>query len=360
MAQTELSQLMLPATSALDVREVWQALTEAHRYLAELKGLCESLPNSALLIDTLAIQEAKDSSEIENIITTHDELYASQEGAGGSAAAKEVQHYVAALRVGFDAVRKDGLIRLSTILAVQGEIERNKAGLRKMPGTVLKNQATGATIYEPPQSAADVARLMGDLVDFMHADDGLDPLLRMAIAHHQFESIHPFYDGNGRTGRILNLLLLLRDGLLEFPVLYLSRYITSTKPDYYRLLQSTRDTGLWVEWCVYLIKGVALTARSEIGLIKSLRDLMQQTKERLRAELPKSYSQELLNNLFRYPYTKIEFVQRDLAVSRITAARHLELLAGKGIVRKQKFGRTNFYINQSLFNLLSNISLPRE
>lgn len=360
MAQPELPQLMFPAPSALDVREVWQALTEAHRHLAELKGLCESLPNSALLIDTLAIQEAKDSSEIENIITTHDELYASQEGGSGSAAAKEVQHYVAALRVGFDAVRKDGLIRLSTILAVQAEIEHNKAGLRKMPGTVLKNQATGATIYEPPQSAADVARLMADLVDFMHADDGLDPLLRMAIAHHQFESIHPFYDGNGRTGRILNLLVLLREGLLDFPVLYLSRYITSTKADYYRLLQSTRDTGLWAEWCVYLIKGVALTARSEIGLIKSLRDLMQQTKERLRAELPKSYSQELLNNLFRYPYTKIEFVQRDLAVSRITAARHLELLAGKGIVRKKKFGRTNFYINQPLFNLLSNISLPRE
>jgi Fic family protein len=345
---------------ALDVREVWQALTEAHRHLAELKGLCESLPNSALLIDTLAIQEAKDSSEIENIITTHDELFASQEGTNGSAAAKEVQHYVAALRVGFDAVRKEGLIRLATILAVQAEIEHNKAGLRKMPGTVLKNHATGVTIYEPPQSAADVARLMGDLVDFMHADNGLDPLLRMAIAHHQFESIHPFYDGNGRTGRILNLLLLLRDGLLDFPVLYLSRYITSTKPDYYRLLQSTRDTGQWVEWCVYLIKGVALTARSEIGLIKALRDLMQQTKERLRAELPKIYSHELLNNLFRYPYTKIEFVQRDLAVSRITAARHLELLAGKGIVRKRKFGRTNFYINQPLFNLLSNISLPRE
>jgi len=360
MAQPEPPQLMVPSTLALDVREVWQALTEAHRHLAELKGLCESLPNSALLIDTLAIQEAKDSSEIENIITTHDELFASQEGTNGSAAAKEVQHYVAALRVGFDAVRKEGLIRLATILAVQAEIEHNKAGLRKMPGTVLKNQATGVTIYEPPQSAADVARLMGDLVDFMHADNGFDPLLRMAIAHHQFESIHPFYDGNGRTGRILNLLLLLRDGLLDFPVLYLSRYITSTKPDYYRLLQSTRDTGQWVEWCVYLIKGVALTARSEIGLIKALRDLMQQTKERLRAELPKIYSHELLNNLFRYPYTKIEFVQRDLAVSRITAARHLELLAGKGIVRKQKFGRTNFYINQPLFNLLSNISLPRE
>ena len=225
---------------------------------------------------------------------------------------------------------------------------------------MLKNQATGATIYEPPQNAQDVARLMGELVDFIHADDGLDPLLRMAIAHHQFESIHPFYDGNGRTGRILNLLILQREGLLDLPVLYLSRYITSTKPEYYRLLQSTRDSGLWVDWCVYLIKGVALTARSEIGLIKALRDLIQRTKEGLRTELPKIYSQELLNNLFRYPYTKIEFVERDVGVSRITAAKHLDLLAARGFVRKQKIGRTNFYINQPLFELLSNISLQHE
>jgi len=353
-------QLTLPPPAALEAREVWVALTVAHRHLAELKGLCESLPDSALLIDSLAIQEAKDSSEIENIITTHDELYASQAGTPGPAAAKEVQHYVAALRVGFEAVRKEGLIRLATILAVQAEIEQNNAGLRKLPGTVLKNEATGEKIYEPPQSAADVARLMDDLLKFIHADDGLDPLLRMAVAHHQFESIHPFYDGNGRTGRILNLLILQREGLLDSPVLYLSRYITSTKPDYYRLLQSVRDAGQWVEWCLYLLRGVALTARSQIALIKALRDLMQSTKARLQAELPKTYSPELMNNLFRHPYTKIEFMQRDLGVSRITAARHLDLLAERGFVKKQKMGRANFYINQPLFDLLSNISLPDE
>lgn len=349
-------QLTIPDANQLEARPVWQALTEAHRFLAELKGLCESLPNSALLIDTLSIQEAKDSSEIENIITTHDELYSSNEDRPVSGAAKEVLHYVAALRVGFEAVQADGLIRLSTILAVQAEVERNRAGLRKVPGTVLKD-STGKTIYEPPQDPRDIERLMTELVAFINTDEGLDPLLRMAIAHHQFESIHPFYDGNGRTGRILNLLMLQRDGLLELPVLYLSRYITLTKPDYYRLLQHTRDTGRWAEWCVYVIQGVARTAKSEIGLIKALRALMQQTKVRLRAELPKSYSQELLNNLFRHPYTKIEFVERDLGVSRITAARHLGLLADKGFVRKHKIGRTNFYINQPLFDLLTRISL---
>ncbi len=350
----------LPEMAAVETRAVWRALADAHRHLAELKGLSKSLPHGALLIETLEIQEAKDSSEIENIITTHDELYASAGHGAGTQAAKEVRHYVAALRAGYRAVKTENLIRLSTILAVQAEIEQNDAGLRKLPGTVLKNPSTGQTIYQPPQSAEDVKRLMDELVDFLHADDGLDPLLRMAIAHHQFESIHPFYDGNGRTGRVLNLLILQREGLLDLPVLYLSRYITSTKSEYYRLLQRTRETGDWETWCLYMVKGIALTARSAIVLINALRELMLATKQRLRATLPKIYSQELLNNLFRYPYTKIEFVGKDLSVSRITAARHLELLAAHGFVRKEKIGRTNFYINEPLYALLTNVYLPSE
>jgi Fic family protein len=212
-------------------------------------------------------------------------------------------------------------------------------------------------IYEPPQSAAEVERLMENLIDFIHADDGLDPLLRMAVAHHQFESIHPFYDGNGRTGRILNLLMLQRDGLLEMPVLYLSRYITTTKPDYYRLLQTVRDENRWADWCLYLLRGVALTSRSAIRLVKSLRDLMLETKFAMRQRLPKIYSQELLNNLFRHPYTKIEFVEHDLSVSRITAAKYLNQLTESGFLTKRKIGKTNFYINGPLFALLSNVTL---
>ncbi|MEP6672782.1 MAG: Fic family protein [Chthoniobacter sp.] len=340
----------------METRELWATLAEAHRFLAELKGLCESLPNQGILLDTLAIQEAKDSSEIENIITTHDELYA-RDAAAESPAAKEVRRYVAALRVGSEAVRASGLIRLETVLAVQAELEQNRAGLRQLPGTVLKNEATGQVIYEPPQDGTVVESLMGNLVDFLHAQDGLDPLLRMAIAHHQFESIHPFYDGNGRTGRILNLLVLQREGLLDLPVLYLSRYITTTKRDYYRLLQGVRDEGRWAEWCLYLLRGVAVTSRSAIALVKSFRELMVGTKHRLREQLPKLYSQELLNNLFRYPYTKIEFVERELAVSRVTAAKYLDQLTKAGFVRKQKTGRTNFYINEPLFALLSGVTL---
>jgi Fic family protein len=352
--------LDIPSTDSLEVKAVWRSLAEAHRHLAELKGLCESLPNRAILLDTLAIQEAKDSSEIENIITTHDELFASQQSDLASPAAKEVQNYVIALRVGYQDVIDSGLIRLSTVLRVQEQVEQNNAGLRKLPGTVLKNEATGAIVYEPPQGGVLIEKLMTDLVAFIHADDDLDPLLRMAIAHHQFESIHPFYDGNGRTGRILNLLMLQREGLLDLPVLYLSRYITSTKNQYYQLLQSTRENRNWVDWCIYMVEGVAITAKSEIKLVKNLRELMQTTKHRLRKDLPKIYSQELLNNLFRYPYTKIEFLENDVGISRITAAKHLDLLALNGFVHKRKIGRSNFYINQPLFELLTRITLNDE
>jgi len=352
-----MKRLDIPAHNTLEVKAVWQSVAEAHRHLAELKGLCEALPNDAILIDTLSIQEAKDSSEIENIITTHDELYAYDQGSLASPAAKEVQNYIAALRVGYDDVLASGLIRLATILKVQEEVVQNNAGLRRLPGTVLKNESSGATVYEPPQDPIVIEKLMSDLVNFIHAEDELDPLLRMAIAHHQFESIHPFYDGNGRTGRILNLLILQREGLLDMPVLYLSRYITSTKGRYYELLQSTRETGNWVDWCVYIVKGVAVTARSEINLIKNLRDLMQATKHAIRAELPKIYSQDLLNNLFRYPYTRIEFVEKDLGLSRITAAKHLDTLTQKGFLEKKKVGRKNFYINRPLFDLLTQIDL---
>lgn len=356
---SRLPPLPLQDLSRLESREIWSALTMAHRHLAELKGLCESLPNQSILLDTLGIQEAKDSSEIENIISTHDELYASNEHVAVTPSAKEVRHYISALRVGYEAVRDSGLIRLETLLAVQAELEQNRAGLRKLPGTVLKNEATGQIIYEPPQDAAEVEFLMGNLIDFIHADDGLDPLLRMAIAHHQFESIHPFYDGNGRTGRIVNLLMLQRDGLLDLPVLYLSRYITTTKPEYYRLLQTVRDENRWEDWCGYLLRGVEVTSRSAVVLVKNFRDLMNQTKHQLRAQLPKLYSQDLLNNLFRYPYTKIEFIERDLGVTRITASKYLEQLTQSGFLRKQKMGKTNFYINEPLFTLLSDVRLEQ-
>lgn len=355
-----LNSLPLPLTSGLETKEVWQALNQAHRYLAELKGVCLSLPNPRLLTQTLALQEAKDSSEIENIVTTHDDLYATQGGGleGLSLAAKEVQHYVQALQYGFEEVQETGLIRLDTILAVQERIEKSNAGLRTLPGTKLRNDQTGETIYEPPQSKTEVEALIGNLVDYIHDEtDDLDPLLRMAIIHHQFESIHPFYDGNGRTGRILNILVLAREGLLDLPILYLSRYINHSKASYYELLQQVRDDNCWSKWCIYILQGITQTAKNEIQLIRKLTALMQDYKHRIRREY-KFYSQDLLNNLFRYPYTKIEFIGSELGVSRPTATKYLEQLTAGGFLEKKKIGRTNFYVNMPLFTLLTSLNVP--
>ncbi len=351
---SSLPPLPLPPEISFETSQIWRALIDARTSLAELDGLCSSLPNPNILIETLSIQEAKDSSEIENIITTQDELYASPEGKSShlTLAAKEVQNYVEGLRTGFHEVQNSGLIRLETIIAIQATIEENRAGLRQVPGTVLKNELTGEVVFEPPQSAIEVRTLMENLIDFIHQDDeSMDPLIRMAIAHHQFESIHPFYDGNGRTGRILNVLILIREGLLKLPILYLSRYINQTKAQYYTLLQSTRRDETWEKWVVYILKGVAKTSKQEIKIITQLKQLITDHKKQIRDKF-KFYSQDLLNNLFRYPYTKIEFIERDLSVSRVTAAKYLDQLCDAGILEKTKQGRTNFYINRPLFNLL--------
>jgi Fic family protein len=345
---------------AIENRPVLRQVAEAHRYLAELKGIVASIPNEAILINTLSLQEAKDSSAVENIITSQDELFRAELYAGGPApAAKEVQNYAQALKLGLDRVRRSGLIRLDDVLAIQQTLEKNRAGLRKLPGTVLKNQQTGEVIFTPPQHPDHIVTLMDNLLQYIN-DDALceaDPLIKMALIHHQFESIHPFYDGNGRTGRIINLLYLVAKGLLDLPVLYLSRYIIQHKADYYRELQRARVTDQWEAWLLYMLKGVSETARHTIALIHQIKQQMADYRQRMRAELPKIYRRELLENLFKHPYTKIEFVIDDLGVTRLTATKYLELLTAHGFLHKAKVGRSNFYINHALFDLLANGSL---
>ena len=348
----------LPVSVELETTAVLRQAARSHRALAELKGAAASIPNETILIDTLALQEAKDSSAIENIITTEDDLFQGDviSGQFPSPAAKEVYNYTAALKIGLQRVRQQGFLRLDDMLAIQAALEGNRAGLRKLPGTVLKNEQTGEVIYEPPQDPAAVKRLIGNFLEHFHRDEpgDPDPLVRMAVLHYQFESIHPFYDGNGRTGRILNLLHLVLHGLLDLPVLYLSRYIVRNKADYYRGLQTVRDAGEWEAWLLYLLGAVEQTSRETLTKVRGIRELMQETKLRLRRDLPKLYSQDLLNNLFRHPYTKIEFIERDFGVSRPTATKYLVALTRAGFVRKTKLGRTNFYINQPLIALLSN------
>jgi Fic family protein len=329
-------------------------LNAASRALAELKGVAASIPNQDILIRTLALQEAKDSSAIENIVTTHDELYREDDPADAAGTAiKEVLRYRQALRAGFESVRDTGLLTLNTIVDIQQQLECNRAGFRKLPGTALRN-STGAMVYEPPQDAREVERLMTQLERFIHDEPAypVDPLVKMALIHHQFESIHPFYDGNGRTGRIINVLYLVKEGLLDIPVLYLSRYIVRTKPDYYRLLQSVREQGTWEEWVGYMLDGVAATALETVGTIRAIKAQLQDAKQRIRSNY-KFYSQDLINNLFSHPYTKVEFVQNDLGVSRLTATRYLDALARDGLLEKRKIGRTNYYVNQPLYRLLS-------
>ncbi len=346
---------LLPLPLDLETKPVLKALTRAHRALAELKGTAGIVPNETILISTLSLQEAKDSSAIENIVTTQDDLYRSDAASSQftTLAAKEVHAYAQAMREGFERVRKTGLITCNDILQIQATLEANHAGFRKLPGTALKNDQTGETVYMPPQHHAEIVALMDNLERFINEDSpgDLDPLVKMAVIHHRFETVHPFYDGNGRTGRILNILYLVKEGLLGTPILYLSRYINQNKPEYYRLLQAVRELEAWEEWVLFLLAGVEQTSRQTTQLVYGIRDLMQSHKNRMRSELPRVYSQDLLNNLFRHPYTKIEFVMADLGVHRNTATRYLEAVAGLGLVSKHRIGKENYFLNNDLFNL---------
>ena len=348
--------LPLPLDWDIETKTVLKSLPSAHAALAELKGIASTMPNQSILINTLGLQEAKDSSAIENIITTHDDLYKSELNLDSykSLNAKEVQNYIAATKTGFDLISKTGLLTNRIVLKIQEVLEGNKAGFRKLPGTTLKNSSTGEIIYTPPQDPEEIKDLMTNLEKFINDKESsdFDPLVKMAIIHYQFESIHPFYDGNGRTGRIINILYLIQEKLQDLPILYLSNYIIKNKSDYYRLLQEVRTKNNWEEWLLFMIKAVDQTSRETIDLIIKIRELMMNYKRTLRDNY-KFYSQDLLNNLFKHPYTKIEFIQRDLNVSRITAANYLNQLADDKLLTKKKLGTANYYINDPLFKLLS-------
>ena len=334
---------------------ILKRLASASRQLAELKGVAGSIPNQGILINALGLQEAKDSSEIENIVTTHDELFKDDvlPEAFANPAAKEVLRYRQALRLGYARVQETGLITANHLIEIQAELERYNAGFRKLPGTALKS-SRGETVYTPPQDPAEIVALMGKLERFINDADlfAADPLIKMALIHHQFESIHPFYDGNGRTGRILNVLYLVKEGLLDVPVLYLSRHIVRTKADYYRLLQEVREADAWEVWVLYILEAVEQTASQTIQTILAIKAALFDYKHRIRDGF-KFYSQDLINTLFMHPYTKIEFVQRDLGVSRLTATKYMDALAAEGFVQKMKLGRSNYYINLALNEILA-------
>lgn len=352
----------LPLTKDIETKKVLKKLSGAHRALAELKGIVSSIPNENILINTLGLQEAKDSSAIENIITTHDDLYKAELDFKGlkSLDAKEVQNYISALKTGYQLIIKHNKLTNNDILEIQSVLEKNNAGFKKIPGTALKNATTGEIVYTPPQDFKTIQNLMSNLELFIN-DDSLsdfDPIIKMSIIHYQFESIHPFYDGNGRTGRIINVLYLVIKKLLDLPILYLSRYIIEHKREYYKLLQEVRETDEWENWILYLVNGIEQTAKETILLVKQIQVLMLEYKHIIRKNY-KFYSQDLLNNLFKHPYTKIEFIVQDLGVSRITAANYLNRLAKDGILRKEKLGTGNYYINEKLYRILIKHTLAK-
>lgn len=351
----------LPPSVNLETVAILKALAAANRALAELKGRAATIPNQGILIDTLSLQEAKASSEIENIVTTHDELFQADlfPDAPGSPASKEVALYRDALKLGFDRLQSTGgLITNKTLIEIFQLLKRRDDGFRQTPGTALKNDQSNDIVYVPPQDANAIIRHMTELEHFINLDEvsTLDPLIKMALIHHQFESIHPFPDGNGRIGRILNVLYLTKTDLLDIPVLYLSRHIIRTKAEYYRLLQSVRDDGAWEEWVLYILKAVEMTAHVTLRIVEGIRGQMAAMKQKMRTEVPKLYSQDLLNNLFRHPYTRIEYIQNELHLTRQTASRRLDQLAEKGFVVKRTVGRNNYYINHALLTLLLDVS----
>ena len=350
----------LPLSYTFENTRILKKLITAHRELAHLDGICSSIPNQAVLIHTLAIQEAKESSEIENIITTHDDIYtsvANPEFKEIKPATKEVLHYVDAIMRGYCIYKKNGFVSLSCIEEIQAIIESNNAGIRKLPGTALVNDKTNEIVYEPPMPT-EIPELLDNFLRIFNIDSAweIDPLVKMAVLHYQFESIHPFYDGNGRTGRILNILYLIHERLLNYPVLYLSRYINVNKGIYYEYLQAVREKegeNTWEKYVLFMLEGVIRTSELTSSIVISLRDAMNDYKHGIRDQYPSIYSQDLINTLFSYPYTRIKILQDRLSVSYLTARKYLDTLASDGFLNKLRLGRDNYYVNTGMMKILS-------
>jgi Fic family protein len=353
----------LPFSYDIETKKILKKVGEARSALAELKGVATTIPNEGILMNTLPLQEAQDSSEIENIITTQDELYKSdiELNQFTSRAAKEVHNYALALTTSYKKIKQSGIFTNNCIKEIQEMLEENKAGFRSQAGTALKNDKTKEVIYTPPQTLDAIEKHMKNLELFINDDDlcDWDSLVKLAVIHHQFESIHPFFDGNGRTGRIIIILYLIQKGFLDSPILYLSRYINKNKGEYYRLLQAVRDNSskdeIWQEWILYVLEGIRETSIQTTKLIKAIKKLMQNHKNKIRSELPKIYSQDLINIIFSHPYTKINHVKDGLRVERRTASKYLNELEKINLLTKVKIGKENYYINKDLMTCLSNV-----
>lgn len=343
----------LPPSVQVETPAVLKKTITASRALAELKGMAERMPNQAMLIDSLVLQEARASSEIENILTTNDELYkaASDEAMPASAEAKEVLRYRQALNHGFRQIRERPL-STGLFIDIAQLIKQTTFSVRRTPGTRIAN-SRGETIYTPPEGETIIRDKLRDLENFMHADDGLDVLIKTALMHYQFEAIHPFPDGNGRTGRILNILYLVERGLLNLPVLYLSRYIIDHKTRYYEGLRRVTEEAAWEDWVLYMLDAIEQTSLRTREQIIDILALMESVREQVQREAPRVYSKDLIEIIFQQPYCKIQFLERAGLGTRQTCSRYLRELERLGVLQGRKLGREVYFVNQALFGLLT-------
>lgn len=346
----------LPPACDLESKAVLRKAIAAGRALAELKGLGETIPDQGILINSIVLQEAKASSEIENIITTNDALFRALTAASSAitdSATKEVLDYREALWAGYQHLVSRGLLTTNVFIGIMNTIKKNQAGIRDLPGTVLSNPVTGDVIYTPPEGEGVIRDKLKDLEEYVHAPDGPDPLVKMAVIHYQFEAIHPFPDGNGRTGRIISILYLVQQDLLSLPVLYLSRYIIQHKSEYYRRIRAVTEEHAWEPWVLYMLEAVEQTAVFTRQRLLDIRDLLDRTIEIVRQQRPRVYSKELVELLFKQPYTKGQSVVDEGIAKRQTAAAYLKELADIGVLRPLRIGRESVYLNAGLYDLLS-------
>jgi Fic family protein len=349
--------LLPPKDIDLDTPAILKSLAKASRYLGELNGLCASLTEPQLLINTIVLQESKDSSAIENIVTTQDELYkAAAEVETASHAAKEVLTYREALYVGLKKMRSQhNLLVTNTMIEIVQTIKQNNAGIRNTPGTALKNAINGEVVYTPPCCEDVIREKLSSLENFINDDSisDLDPLIKMALIHYQFEAIHPFADGNGRTGRILNALYLVQQKLLEEPILYLSSYIARYKTEYYQLLRGVTENNNWHDWVLYMLTALLETAQLTKNKIKSMLQLKDELETEMKKALGSSYNHDLLQLMFTLPYIKIELLEARQIAHRQTASGWLKKLVDAKILNPQKIGRTTYFINYRLMDILA-------
>jgi Fic family protein len=343
----------IPAAEVLETRSVLMACIEARAALAGLKQAALLIPNPSMLINTLPVLEAQASSAIENIVTTTDKLFENLHSEGtADPATKEALRYRHSLMEGYQALEKFPLCT-RTAETVCSRIKGVNMQVRKVPGTKLADAATGETIYTPPEGERTIRDLLAGWERFIHQEDGPDPLIRMAAGHYQFEAIHPFTDGNGRTGRVLSSLFLIQEDLLTLPILYLSRYIIRHKEDYYRRLIDVTRNEAWEPWLLYMLEAVRETTDWTLAKIEAIRNLAEITADDVREKLPKIYSRELVNEIFVQPYCRIENLVRAGIAKRQTASRYLKRLVEMGVLEERKVGREKLFVHPKLLSLLA-------